>query len=203
MSINISCVEDQCPMCKGNSPPVTDKRSSISCVGCDTRFHKKCARNLSKLDNGAFSVCCDDSADRSILVPPTSSDNDDGDLDFDSLPESFNLSKSQLNVIIQNAASKAARETIETFSETIKKINKSFSSLESKAAQIEKSYKELARKIQEAESLITSSFESNCELMYAEFSDRDRRKRNIILHNLPEPPNSNLKKQVVNILSKL
>ena len=89
-TLNISCTLEHCPMCKTNDPPLTDKRSSLSCVGCDTLFYKKCAKNLNNLPNGAFAVCCDDSNDRSILASPSAED-DGNDLDFDSLPESFHL----------------------------------------------------------------------------------------------------------------
>ena len=199
-AINISCNLDICPMCKSNDPPLTDRRSSLSCLGCDTLFHKKCARNLHKLDNGAFSVCCDNSADRSILSPPT----DDGcDIDLENLPSSINLSSSDLNKIIQNAASKAARETIKTFSASIDSINNRIKTLDSKSTQLEEIYKNLSLKIQEAESVISASFENNCDLMYAEFSDRDFRKFNLLMHNLPEENNVNLHKQVTDILKNI
>ena len=159
-------------MCKTNDPPLTDKRSSLSCPGCDTLFHKKCARNLSKLNNGAFSVCCDDSAEKSILVPP-SNNVDEEDLDLDGLPDSIQISKSDLEKIIQKAASKAAQETIHSFSATIDSINNNFRKLNSTSSQLKKNYDALVSKIQEAESIIKNSFETNCDLMYAEFSNRD------------------------------
>ena len=145
-TLNISCTVDQCPMCK-TSDKLSDKRSSLSCVGCDTVFHKKCARNLKKLSNGAFVICCDDSLDRSILSPPPDIDNDDDDdLDIDSLPDSLQISKCQLNKIIQKAATEAARETVKSFSSSIEIINKRFINLDSKASQLEKTYKDLAEK---------------------------------------------------------
>ena len=202
-TLNISCILDHCPMCKSNSPSLTDKRISINCVGCDTVFHKKCARNLKKLDNGAFAVCCDDSVDRSILSPPPDEYDEDDDLDLDILPDSFQISKSQLDKIIQKAAKKAALETINSFSASIDMVNKRILNLDSKATQIEKTYKELVKKIQEAESCIKNSFENNCDVMYAEFSDRDFRKNNIILHGLLESRNLELKKQVSDILKNI
>ena len=99
MSVNISCSADFCPMCRTNVPPLTNKRSSIGCLGCDTLFHKKCARSLNKLANGAFAVCCDDSADRSILAPPSA--DDDIDINLDNLPESLQISRAEINAIIR------------------------------------------------------------------------------------------------------
>ena len=61
----------------------------------------------------------------------------------------------------------------------------------------------MLKKIQEAESCLKNSFENDCDLMYAEFSDRDYRKNNIILHDLAESPNSDLKKQVSDILKNI
>ena len=198
MSINISCTVDYCPMCKSNDPPLSDKRSSLSCVGCDTRYHKKCARNLSKTDSGTFSVCCDDSEDRSILAPP-SNDDDESDLDLDSLPDSLTITKEQLNSIINQAASKAAKKPIKSFSASIDSVNARITKLDSKTVQLEITYKELAQKIQQAESSIKNSFETNCDLMYAEFSNRESRKHNVILHNLTESQDIDLKKQVSEI----
>ena len=83
MAVNITFSPDIFPMCKTNTPPLTNRRSSINCMGCDTLFHKKCDRDLLKLDSGAFAVCCDDSADRSILAPPST--KDDIDIDFENL----------------------------------------------------------------------------------------------------------------------
>ena len=200
MSLNISCSPDICPMCKTNSPPLTDRRSSINCPGCDTLFHKRCTRDLSKLDNGAFSVCCDKSADRSILVPPT---QDGLDLDLDNLPDSIHLSGPDLCKLIDSISTKAVERTISSFSPSIDSVNKRIKSLESKSSQLERSYEALADKIREAESYIKDSFENNCELMYAEFSDRDSRKTNLILYNHPESHESKLNSQVKGILKNL
>ena len=201
MSVNISCSSEFCPMCKTNSPPLTDKRSALSCLGCDTLFHKKCAKNLNKLENGAFAVCCDDSADRSILAPPST--DDDCDLDLENLPDSFQISGVDLNKIIKQAASQAVKETISSFSSSIESVNKRIMALDSKTIQLENNYKDLADKIQEAELTLKDNFENNCDLMYAEFSDRDSRKNNLILHGLSEDPVGNLDSQVKEILKKL
>ena len=201
MALNISCGANFCPMCKTNDPPLTDRRSALNCPGCDTLFHKRCTRDLKKLDNGAFSVCCDKSADRSILAPPPT--DDDFELDFDNLPDTIQISGPDLCKLINKITTKAVEQTIQSFSPSIDSVNKRIKNLESKSSQLERSYQVLADKIHEAESYLKNSFENDCELMYAEFSDRDSRKNNLILYNHPETSESKLNSQVSGILKKL